>query len=607
MRINFPKALAQSFKDMTIRKKLLLSYFVLIFVPLGLLTFISYVNVSRVYENQIRYSASQSFDQAYTFLSYKVNTLIKASDVIYFNSDVQSILSNNIYTYENDMVQQNIDMLKLDSILNSFKNNEDVYRASLYVPGGLMYSNQGINFSNMSTFSSTDEYKRLMHSKDKVIWLPPQTIKNDVANLDPISVISLLRKIRNGDQLSEIIGIIKLSIQESNIHDIIAKANITREGVVYLQNSDGLIISCSNMEKLKQLNRNYNITEKLEGKNLHLETVAINNNNFSVITKAVKNTDWNMVTVIPFSEILSQSNNIRNLMLILALIIGIIAYGLSYIFSTSTSKRIILLMKKMKHVQDGNLDVSIVSQSQDEIGKLMDNFNYMVKRISLLVEEQYKSGKEIKNLELKALQAQINPHFLYNTLELINWKAIDNDVPEIAIIAKSLAKFYKLSLNKGKDIVSIEDEINHIKNYVQIQNMRFDNRINLILDIDDEIYQYSIIKITLQPIVENSILHGILEYRNGQEGEVRLIGRFHNEDIILIVQDNGVGMTEEKVSDLFTNENKSDSHGYGVRNINERIQLCYGQQYGLTYHSSPGHGTEVEILIPAEKWVKFSV
>lgn len=222
----------------------------------------------------------------------------------------------------------------------------------------------------------------------------------------------------------------------------------------------------------------------------------------------------------------------------------------------------------------------------------------MVTRISMLIAEQYQSGKEIKNAELKALQAQINPHFLYNTLDLINWKAIDNDVPEIALIAHSLAKFYKLSLNKGREIVSIEDEIDHIKNYVQIQNMRFDNRINLVINIDPFIRQYRILKIILQPIVENSILHGILENRNKQEGVINISSHLVNNTLVLIVEDNGIGMTMEKAQEILTTDSIADTHGYGVQNVNQRIKLYYGQQYGLSYWSSPGEGTKVEITIP---------
>ena len=587
-----------SLKNLTLRKKLLMSFFILIFLPLGLLTFISYVNVAKIYENQIRYSANQSFDQAYTFLSYKLNTMINTSDVIYFNSDVQNILSKDKTIYENDLVQQNIDMLILDKFLNGLNNSEDIYRASLYVPDWFSYSNQEINFNNTSTFAGTPTYKKLMESKEKVFWLPPENIKNYSSSDDPIPVISLLRKIRNSDQINDIIGIIKVNILESNIHNIIVKANITQKGVVYLQNSDGIIISCSNPENLHDLDSNYNLRKILGGRSMSWETISINKNRFAITSREVPNTDWMMVTAIPYSEILSQSNKIKNLMLAFMLIIGVIAYSLAYVISTSTVNRVILLTKKMKKVEEGDLDVSIVSKGGDEIGKLMDSFNYMVKRIHQLIDEQYQSGKEIKNAELKALQAQINPHFLYNTLELINWKAIENDVPDIVLITQSLAKFYKLSLNKGRDIVTIRDEINHVINYVQIQNLRFDNRINLILNVDEEFYPFSILKLVLQPIVENSIFHGIFENRNNPEGIIQITGRFEEDAIVIAVQDNGVGMTKETADGILSSEGNDNNKGYGLGNIDRRIKLYYGQQYGLTFHCRPNQGTLVEIRIP---------
>lgn len=588
-----------SIKNLTIRKKLLISYFILIFLPLGILTAVSYQKVSKGYESQILYSSSQSFEQAYTFLSYKVNTLIKSSDIIYFNADVQEILSRDKEELIGDIIQQNITRLELENFLNSFKNIEDIYRASLFVPGWLMYSNQDIYFSNINTFSTTDIYKDLVSSKEKVFWPPPHKIKNNNSSLNPVPVISLLRKIRNRDQINEVIGVIQISILESTIQDIISKANITHDGIVYIQNSKGDVVSCSDKENFEHLDLKKSIRKQLERKDLSWETMSIKDNKFKVTARGIDNTDWTLITVIPFSEIFAQSNRIRDLMVALMLILGFISYGFANFISTSTVKRIITLMEKIKSVQDGNLDVKIVSNSQDEIGKLTDNFNYMVKRIRLLVKEQYENGKEIKNLELKALQSQINPHFLYNTLELINWKAMDNDVPEIAIITQSLAKYYKLSLNKGKDIVSIEDEINHIKVYVQIQNLRFDHRINLVIDIDQDIYSYDILKLLLQPIVENSIIHGILENWNRKEGCITISGHFDNDDITLTVRDDGVGMTEEKAEEILSMESTSKAHGYGIRNINHRIKLYFGQQYGLTYHSVPQQGTLVEIRIPA--------
>ncbi|MCM8712041.1 sensor histidine kinase [Clostridium sp. SYSU_GA19001] len=570
-------------------------------MPLIFLTIASYINVSRGYESKIRYSAEQSFDQAYRFLSYKVNSLIKSSDIIYFDTGVQTVLSRTQKDYENDIVQQNIDMISLDNFLFNFKNSEDVYRVSLYVPGWLMYSNQGINFGNLDSFKETEDYKKLMQSKEKVLWLPPEIIRDNDKFSSSVSVISMLRKIRNTDKIGEIIGIEKVSILESNLKDIIMKANITQNGVVYIQNSQGNIICSSNAELIEKLGLNTDISRRFMELNVNWESVTFGSEKFTVISKNIENTDWTIVTAIPYSEIISEGNKIRNLMAGLALVIGILAYGAAYFISASMVKRISLLTDNMIRVQEGELNVSISAQSQDEIGQLIKSFNYMVKKVNQLVEQQYKTGKEIKNSELKALQAQINPHFLYNTLDLINWKAIDNDVPEIAEVSQALAKFYKLSLSKGKDIISVEEEIKHVETYVKIQNLRFDNRINFIIDVPYELYEYKILKIILQPIVENSILHGILENRDKQEGNIKLSGKLEKDDILLTVEDDGVGMAEEKAIEILTVKSTRESHGYGVRNINKRIKLCYGQEYGLTYYSSIGKGTKVEIRLPALK------
>jgi two-component system sensor histidine kinase YesM len=309
-----------------------------------------------------------------------------------------------------------------------------------------------------------------------------------------------------------------------------------------------------------------------------------------------------MVDAIPFTEITSQSNYIRDIMLLLMFVLGVVAYIISYFISTSSIKRISLLARTMQKVESGELQISISSKSSDEIGKLYESFNYMVKRIRILIDEQFKSGRELKNMELKALQAQINPHFLYNTLDLINWKAIDNHIPEIAEIAQSLAKFYKLSLNKGKDIVSIKDEINHVKTYIQIQNLRFDNRINFVLDFDPEILNYSILKIVLQPIVENSILHGILENKKAETGTISISGHIDRDMLCIEVIDDGIGISEEKLAEVFSDNPKSDVGGYGIKNIHNRIKLHYGDQYGLSYKSAVGFGTTVNIRIPAIKY-----
>jgi two-component system, sensor histidine kinase YesM len=591
---------ARAFTNMTIKAKLLWSYFILIYLSLGLLASISYVSVFSDLESKIQFSASQSFDQAYTFLSYIVNSIIDSSDVVYFNTDVQTVLTRNKVTYERNLVQQNIDMLKLDQFLDSFKNTEQIYRVALYLPGWVSYSNQGVNFLNLDTLMSTSVYRNLIESRRKVYWLPPELIRNDISSLNPISVISLLRKIRNSSQVNEFIGVIKISAAESGFENILAKANFIQSGVVYLQNSDCTVICASSLDKLEAIGLEINLMRDIGAKNWSWDTLTVGMTRYAVTSRALENTDWNLVSIVPYSEIVSRGYRIRDFLIPLVAAIGIAAYVFAYFLSTSPIRRINLLMKTMKKVQEGVLDVSIESKSHDEIGKLIESFNYMIKKINILADEQYRSGKEIKNAELKALQAQINPHFLYNTLDLINWKAIDNNVPDIALIACALAKFYKLSLNKGKEVVTLKDEITHVENYIQIQNMRFDNRIRLILEVDESLGQYAILKIILQPIVENSLIHGILENRNQKEGIIRISAALDSGTLVISVEDNGVGITKEMSMDILSSVSTNDNQGYGIRNILYRIRIFYGQQYGLTYLPSPGgQGTLVEIRIPA--------
>lgn len=590
--------ITQILRDLPIRRKLIISFFVLIFTPLGLLTFISYTNVAGIYEDQVHFSAQQSFDQAYTFLNYNFNTVINSSDVIYFDPSVQTILKKS-QEESQEVVGQNADMLLLDRMLYNLKNYGGIYRAMLYVPDWLSYANQGINFGNLTEFQKTGLYRELSASKDKVSWEPPHEIICD-NNRDMISVLSFYRKMKDLNQLDVNLGVLRISVPESEIVAILSKANMTKGGVVYLQDGDGNIVTSSSSDEMAALNIQPQKIQNLSTSEANWEKITLNHRDFLVISRNLQHTPWTMVTAIPNSEIFAQSNHIRSLMLILTMVIGMCAYGLAYLISRSTVNRLILLTGKMEEVQRGNLEVTVDSHSRDEIGKLMDSFNIMIRRTKALVQREFQASKAIKNYELKALQAQINPHFLYNTLDLINWKALDHDVPEIAQIVQSLAKFYKLSLNKGRDIVTVEDELNHIISYVQIQNFRFENRIHLILQVDPAAYHNKILKIVLQPLVENAIVHGILG-SDSATGSIRISSRYDGPALVLLIQDDGVGM-EPKIAQELLNPQLADTQkGYGVLNIDMRLKLYYGPEYGLTYVSQQGQGVLVEVRIPRDK------
>ena len=217
----------------------------------------------------------------------------------------------------------------------------------------------------------------------------------------------------------------------------------------------------------------------------------------------------------------------------------------------------------------------------------------MVQQQKMLMEEKYRLGESAKMAELRALQSQINPHFLYNTLDLVKWMAIKGDISEVEVTIKALADFYKCSLNQGKDVVTVAEELRHVRLYHQIQNLRFKQKIMLSIDVPEAFLCCKIPKITFQPLVENAILHGILG-KESKSGQIRITGCQNGNEILFCIQDNGIGMLPEERDAMLS----SEGHGYGIRNIVERLRLFYGDAFQFVCHSELGLGTRVELHIP---------
>ena len=207
-----------------------------------------------------------------------------------------------------------------------------------------------------------------------------------------------------------------------------------------------------------------------------------------------------------------------------------------------------------------------------------------------------------QKMSMLYLKSQVNPHFLYNTMDMINWMALQGQTEEISHAVQSLSRFYKLTLSRKKGISTIARELEHVTIYVQLQNMRYHDSIELITDIPDELSEYQIPKLTLQPVVENSILHGILE-KESKSGTIVITGWMENKDIVLLISDDGVGISPEILSTILSGSGNSQSGGtnIAVYNTHRRLQILYGKDYGLTYSSNPGKGTEVEIRFPAHR------
>lgn len=323
---------------------------------------------------------------------------------------------------------------------------------------------------------------------------------------------------------------------------------------------------------------------------------------------------WFMVTILPSDPLTRQSNLLMLQYIFFYAGALLLAFLLANMLARSITRRISSVISQMSLVREGPpvpLDEPVC---HDEIGDLIETYNYMTREMARLMEEQGKAAEDLRIAEFNSLQAQMNPHFLYNTMDMINWLAKQGRNDEVCSAVQNLSRFYKLTLSRKKSISTIAQETEHVSIYVQLQNMRYHDSIEFIPDIPDELMEYQIPKLTLQPVVENAVLHGILE-KDSKSGTIVLTGWMEDGDIVLLISDDGVGIPPEKLRGILAGADGDATDrqipaaatrtpggtNIGIYNTHRRLQILYGTEYGLSYTSEPGRGTDVQIRFPAQK------
>ncbi len=303
---------------------------------------------------------------------------------------------------------------------------------------------------------------------------------------------------------------------------------------------------------------------------------------------------WRVYLYRPLQTVSSSALSITFLIVIAVAVCLAIISAASVLLVRSVMLPLTRLIENIDQIAEENLTVNVQEESEDEIGHLIQSFSRMVERLNYMVNEVYKSKISQQEYEMKALQAQINPHFLYNSLSLINWKAIMADQTEISEMAQLLSTFYRTTLNKGKSIITIQGEWDNTCSYIRIQNIMHSGKFEVELRAEDSMMKYEMPNLILQPLVENAIGHG-LDHKEG-EGAKRLgVYGWEKEDCLEFeVGDNGCGMSREDVEAVLHTRSK----GYGVQNVNMRLQLQYGKEFGLQIKSWPGEGTQILVRIP---------
>ncbi|MBW7453303.1 sensor histidine kinase [Paenibacillus sepulcri] len=573
--------------DMKLRHKILLSYLVLIVIPLGLFQWLASDKMSGLLEQHIYYSAKQGFEQTFSFLSYKLDKMAETTDVIVVNGPVVQAMEDSARSTVNRQLD---DYTSLKQFLRALQN-KDVSRVALYVPDDLIYASDHQNFYPLVLGPDSECLRKMKTEKMAYLWCTPSELGYETGTSD--GHIYLTRYIRHSNNYLLPVARVSLEIDNTTIQTILNGANVVKDSVSYLVSSDDRII-VSSVSKTDLIH-----LPNLPVPDSEFQSASVHIGDRYYLYHSIPSSHWAMVTSIPLQEIVSGSAKLKYDLYLWVVAIATIAYLFAFWLAHSITRRISQLIRRLRNIEKGGLIALNRMGGKDEIGELVHTYNLMIHRIEQMNQEQFKLGQEVKNAELKALQSQINPHFLYNTLDLINWMAARGMQRDIHRIIKALSRFYKLSLNNGKDMITIRDELSHISFYMEIQNMRFENKISFRIDVHEDVMAYIIPKITLQPIVENAIYHGILE-RASRTGEIVVTGRKEGSDLIICVKDDGIGMKEEQLLGIARGETLSGSgSGYGVKNVKLRISQRFGDAYGLVFRSVEGVETTVEIHIPA--------
>ena len=402
-------------------------------------------------------------------------------------------------------------------------------------------------------------------------------------------VITLVRPVVNAETGEKWLS---LDISCSNIAAYINDVGIGQRGYCFLMENDGGIVYHPQQQLLYSSLKEEN-TELISS----LPDGSTVSDNVIYTIQTLHNENWKVVGVSYVQEMIDDSLLALTTILLLA---GIIILGAAILISSLLSRQLTMPLKKLEDaMQQFEADADNFSYTPSggtrEVQNLGESFAHMAERVQDLLAQVRQEEVNLRKTELKALQAQINPHFLYNTLDSISWMCEQGKDAEAVQMVGALARLFRISISKGREMIPIRSELQHAESYLQIQAQRYKDQFTYEFDVDDSCLDYLCNKITLQPIIENAIYHGI----NGlvDDGEIIVTVREDGDDILFIVSDNGSGMSEERIHEILSRDS-SDRTGIGVKNVDERLKIYFGPAYGITIESVPDEGTQVYIRMP---------
>ena len=488
-------------------------------------------------------------------------------------------------------------------ILNQFQtildSRSDIRNVGIISKNGRMLINDGSKSVNQDLDLNTQEWYATALEKPNGPILTSSHVQHIISGERPW-VITLSRGIRDRSGSGEKEGVFFIDLNYSAISELCDQSTVGTKGYAFILDAKGNIVYHPQQQQLYNELQTENISLIIDTDEDTVLTGTGNDGKLYSISRSEK-TGWTVVDCTNVKELLSKSRQAQSVYVLTAIILVIVALLFSRFMARSITLPIQKLRDSMKKVQEGDFSVSdVVVDSKNEIGSLTKSFDVMTHRIHELMEQNVHEQEEKRKSELKALQSQINPHFLYNTLDSIIWMAEGKKNEEVVLMTASLARLLRQSISNEDEVVPIANEVEYARGYLTIQKMRYKDKLEFQIEVDSSILYIPLIKLVLQPIIENAIYHG-LKYKESK-GLLIVKGFMKDGNAVLQVIDDGVGMDEETLAHIYDKHKVNyHSNGVGVYHVQKRLKLYYGEDYGITYTSELGKGTTATITIPGRQ------
>ncbi len=564
-------------KKRSLRTTIIISFSALITSVILILSFSS----SYITGNMLNDITSNNGYQAISQLN-----LIIENYISYMDDMAHVVLSNTNVNRANDNPQE-----FLSTIISARRDIESIILA--YEDGNI-YTDNSMDPINKSLNLRKLDWYIYAATIDENGYISSAHVQNIIEDQFPW-VISLSREIVNPES-REKTGAILVDLNYAVIEELCKNIKLGNKGYVFIVNSSGDIIYHPRQQLIYSNLKTEKIDDVLKNNNMSFKA-KVDNQDLIYSSITSDKTGWTIVGV----SFLDELNRNRDRVIIVFAFIGMLCFiflmAISFILSRMITKPIQVLRDSMVRVQHGDFSFSLPALGHYEVAELAYDFNIAIKKIGELIEEN-KVEQELKRKhELRALQAQINPHFLYNTLDSIIWMIECEEYEDAIDMTTALAHFFRLGISKGKDIISIRSVTDHIESYLTIQKLRYKDTLDYTIDVDPELYEYQTLKLLIQPFVENSIYHGI-KNKNGS-GQIEIKGYKENNRLVFTVSDNGVGLSEENIKMLESFKKPTlGTSGIGIYNVRQRIKLFFGEEFDVKYTSKLNEGTTVKIILP---------